>query len=166
MDRKATDEIVIVEADLASPTHARAVVDLIDAYARDELGNGRPLASEVREALIPALRQHPTTRILLAYDQDAPVGAAICFLGFSTFAAKPLLNIHDLVVLPTHRDRGIGRRLLTAVETKARSSGCCKLTLEVLANNPRARHLYQSFGFAGSMLVPENGASEFWAKPL
>ena len=50
--------------------------------------------------------------------RDNPVGAAVCFIGFSTFAAKPLINIHDFVVLPAARGKGVGRRLLEAVEKK------------------------------------------------
>jgi GNAT superfamily N-acetyltransferase len=38
---------------------------------------------------------------------------AICFIGFR-LRAKPLINIHDFLVLPTSRGKGIGRRLLKA----------------------------------------------------
>ena len=37
---------------------------------------------------------------------DKPVGLATTFEGFSTFAAKPLINIHDIAVLPDYRGRG------------------------------------------------------------
>ena len=57
--------IEIVEADLARSDHQQAVVELVDAYARDPMGNGAPLAAEVRAALIPGLRRHPTTLIFL-----------------------------------------------------------------------------------------------------
>jgi len=80
-------------------------------------------------------------------DGDRPVGAAICFIGFSTFAAKLLINIHDFVVLPASRGKGVGRRLLDAVEGKARELGCCKLTLEVMDNNHHALRMYQAAGF-------------------
>ncbi len=63
----AETQIEIVEADLARADHQQAIVALIDAYAADPLGNGRPLSAEVRETLIPELRQHPSTLILLAY---------------------------------------------------------------------------------------------------
>jgi GNAT superfamily N-acetyltransferase len=137
----------VAPADLADATQARAVVDLVDSYARDIMGGGEPLPEAVRTGLIPGLRRHPTTLVFLAWDREQPVGVAVCFRGFSTFAAKALVNIHDLAVLPQWRGRGVGRLLLRAVAEWARAHECCKLTLEVLDHNDRARHLYESEGF-------------------
>jgi GNAT superfamily N-acetyltransferase len=160
------EPIEIVEAELSRTAHQHAVVELINAYAADPMGNGKPLALEVRNALIPGLRQHPTTLIFLAYQGDDAIGIAVCFLGFSTFAAQPLINIHDLAVLPGYRGLGIGRQLLEAVERKARSLGCCKLTLEVLEHNHRARRVYEAAGFAQATYREEAGGTWFLAKPL
>lgn len=140
--------IEVVQADLNSREHQGAIVELVDSYAREPMGIGQPLSAEVRAGMIPGLREHPTTMVFLAYQGDLAIGIAVCFLGFSTFAARPLINIHDLAVLPAHRARGTGRQLLAAVERKARELGCCKLTLEVLDTNDRARRTYAAFGFA------------------
>lgn len=113
------------------------------------MGGGRDLPVAVRDRLISGLRQHPTSLVFLAFDAATPVGVAVCFLGFSTFAARPLINIHDLAVLPDYRGQGIGSLLLERVEAKGRELGCCKLTLEVRADNHRAQRLYQRFGFGG-----------------
>jgi len=53
------------------------------------------------------LRKHPTTLIFLALDRDQPVGIVTCFVGFSTFAARPLVNVHDLHVTKDYRRRGV-----------------------------------------------------------
>jgi ribosomal protein S18 acetylase RimI-like enzyme len=104
----------------------------------------------------------PTAHIFLAYAESRPVGIAVCFRGFSTFAAKQLINIHDLAVLPEFRGQGVGRKLLAAVEQKARELDCCKLTLEVQEHNQHARGLYESFGFAqAEYLAPAGGALFF-----
>lgn len=158
--------IQVFEANLADLRHQRAVLALIDAYSTDDLGDGKPLDPEVRARLIPGLRNHPTTLVFLAFDADMPVGVAVCFLGFSTFAAKPLINIHDFFVQRSHRARGVGRQLLHAVEAKARVLGCCKLTLEVLENNTRALRLYAAVGFARYQLQEAAGGAIFMAKPL
>jgi GNAT superfamily N-acetyltransferase len=105
------------------------------------------------------LQQHPTTLVFLAYHGDEPVGLAICFRGFSTFAARPLVNISDYFVLPAHRGAGVGRELLAAIEARARALGCCKLTLEVQENNRRAQKLYAAAGFSQAVYVPEAGGS-------
>jgi ribosomal protein S18 acetylase RimI-like enzyme len=158
--------VEIVEADLDRPDHQQAVLDLTDAYAADAMGSGRPLPTVVRAALVPGLRNHPTTLIFLAYQAVRPIGIATCFRGFSTFAARGLVNVHDLAVLPGYRGRGVGRELLAAVERKARALGCCKLTLEVQEGNRRARALYESAGFAQAVYAEDAGGALFFSKPL
>lgn len=153
-------------ADLDNPAHQSAVLTLIDAYSRDPMGDGRPLTTGVRERLIPGLRQHPTTLIVLAFDGELPVGVAVCFLGFSTFSARPLVNLHDVAVLPSHRGLGVGRGLLEAVEVRARELGCCKLTLEVLDKNEKALRTYHAAGFKRYALQPGAGEAIFLTKPL
>jgi ribosomal protein S18 acetylase RimI-like enzyme len=158
--------IRIVEADLSLAEHQEAVLAMVDAYSSDAMGNGKPLDQDVRTRLIPGLRRHPTTLILLAFDGIQPIGAAVCFIGFSSFAAKPIINIHDFVVLPASRGKGIGRRLLEAVEAKARELGCCKLTLEVMDKNHQAIRMYQAAGFERYSLQEEAGVAIFMSKPL
>lgn len=160
----ALSDVVVRDAHLADARDADAIVTILDSYAFDEVGGSEGLAPDVRERLIPALRQLRTTLVLLAFVEGAPVGVAVCFFGFSTFKAQPLLNIHDLAVLPEHRGRGVGRALLNAAEERARRNGCCRLTLEVQEDNPRARGLYASFGFED--VVVRELPTRFLAKPL
>jgi hypothetical protein len=42
-----------VQADLSNVDHQDAVLAMVDAYSRDPMGDGAPLAAEVRERLIP-----------------------------------------------------------------------------------------------------------------
>jgi ribosomal protein S18 acetylase RimI-like enzyme len=149
--------IDVIEANLDQDEHSRDVLALTAAYARDPMGNSAPLAPEVLDRLIKGLRSHPTTRIFLLYQSEKAVAMAVCFLGFSTFQAKPLLYIHDFVVLPEKRGMGLGRTLLQAVEAKARASGCCKITLEVQEKNTRARRLYESVGMAQALYSEDAG---------
>src|SRR5262245_57652849 len=158
--------LVICEADYGDPAHARGIVDVLDSYARDPMGGGQPLRAEVRERLVPALRAHPTALVLLAVGDPGPIGVAVCFLGFSTFEARPLVNVHDLAVLPQHRGRGVGRALLAGVEQRARARGCCKLTLEVLDENETARRLYVRFGFQDFAVQGSPLPTRFLSKKL
>ena len=158
--------VEIVEADLTSVPHQVAIVELLNAYAMDPMGNGKPLPAEVRSALIPGLQEHPTTIVFLAYREGQAVGIAVCFRGFSTFAARPLINIHDLAILPEHRGQRIGSQLLAVIEKKARATGCCKLTLEVQENNRRARAVYQAAGFAQAEYHESAGGALFFSKRL
>jgi ribosomal protein S18 acetylase RimI-like enzyme len=156
--KNTSANISVVQADLNLPQHQRAVAELTSMYAADEMGSGAPLAPDILNRLIPGLREHPTTIIFLAYNGEKPVGIANCFLGFSTFAAKPLINIHDLAVVPECRGQHVGRALLEAVATHARKLGCAKVTLEVQENNFRAQAAYKSAGFTGG--------SYFYSKKL
>ncbi|MFO0691733.1 MAG: GNAT family N-acetyltransferase [Myxococcota bacterium] len=56
--------------------------------------------------------------------------------------------VSDLVVLPAHRSRGLGRRLLEQAEALARTVGTTRLEIGVLAKNPDAARLYRDFGFS------------------
>jgi GNAT superfamily N-acetyltransferase len=129
------------------------------------MGNGRPLPAAVLERLVPALRDHPTAVVLIAFDGSRPVGIANSFQGMSTFVARRLLNLHDLAVIPEYRGKGVGRLLMSAVEAKARELGCCKVTLEVLEGNP-ARQIYEASGYVSLDYGNGAGRSLFLTKVL
>ena len=160
------DSFTVTEADLSDSAHQAATLSMMDAYSRDDMGDGKPLSDWSRKHLIAGLREHPTTLVFLVFRRAEPVGIATCFRGFSTFAAQPLLNISDYFVLPTCRGHGIGKRLLEAIEHRARELGCCRLTLEVQEHNSRARAIYGAAGFAQAVYVAEAGGSLFMAKQL
>ena len=143
----SSEKIEIRTADLADPAQAHALVEILDAYAREPNGQSAPIAPEARANLAAGLRAHPAAFVLFACDGLRPVGAAVCFVGFSTFAGRPLVNIHDLAVLPAQRGRGIGSLLLAEIERRARELGACKVTLEVHDTNHGAKRLYAETGF-------------------
>ncbi|MEN9578595.1 MAG: hypothetical protein RJA70_1604 [Pseudomonadota bacterium] len=158
--------IEIIEADLRTPSHSETLVQLMDEYARDPMGGGKGLSDDVKANLAPALAMRTTAHVILAFVEDQPAGLVVCFEGFSTFACKPLLNIHDLIVATPYRGMGISKLLLHKVEAIAIALGCCKLTLEVLAGNHVARAAYSACGFRGYELSPQVGQALFWEKQL
>lgn len=157
--------LAIALADYRDRRDATDVVTLLDTYARDPMGGGAPLADDVKARLPGDLAANPQAFSLIARIDDQAVGLANCFMGYSTFAARPLVNIHDLAVLPGHRGAGIGKALLAAVEAEALKRGASKITLEVLSGNP-ARHLYAACGYGDYQLDPEAGHGLFWQKRL
>lgn len=156
----------IVRADLELVEHQAAVRALTAAYALDPMGNGAPLDDHVLSRLIAGLQSTPTTLIFLAFAGEQAVGIATCFRGYSTFLAKPLINIHDLAVLAEFRGRGIGKQLLEAVVEHARATDCGRVTLEVQQNNSRARHVYERCGFAHAVYGETTGGALFYIKAL
>ncbi|MEZ6194070.1 MAG: GNAT family N-acetyltransferase [Phycisphaerales bacterium] len=144
--------IHVIRADYDNPRHKDDIEAMLDAYARDPMGGGRPLPEDVMQRLVPGLKAHPASYTFLAYrgdpDNDGQVaGIANCFLGFSTFAGRPLINIHDLAVHHSARRMGVGRKLLDAVRDHAISLGCCGVTLEIRDDNTAAWKLYADYGF-------------------
>jgi GNAT superfamily N-acetyltransferase len=157
--------LTVALADYRDARDAADVVALLDAYARDPMGGGEPLPEAVKARLAGDLAANPQAFSVLARLDDRAVGLANCFMGYSTFAAAPLVNIHDLAVLPGHRGAGIGAALMQAIEAEALQRGACKITLEVLSGNP-ARHLYARQGYGDYQLDPATGHALFWQKRL
>jgi ribosomal protein S18 acetylase RimI-like enzyme len=151
----------IVRADYADPQHASDLVGLLDTYARDPAGGGQPLSEYARTHLPTQLAARATAFSVLAYDGDEAVGLVNCIEGFSTFACRPLVNIHDVIVLASHRGQGVGRLMLEKVAVLARERDACKLTLEVLAGNRPAFALYERMGFKPYQLDAAMGHAQF-----
>ena len=156
----------IVTADLDDPLHAEAIIFLLNAYAQDEMGGGQALSEYTKLNLISELKKRPYMLAIIAFFKDEPAGLAICIEGFSSFACMPLLNVHDMVVLPQFRGQKYSHKLLAKAEEVAKERNCCKLTLEVLERNTVARNAYRSFGFEGYELDPKMGKALFWQKKL
>ncbi len=158
--------IVVRQVDYLELRDRQALLDVLDAYSRDPMGAGHPLAEDVRARLCDDLSRIPGAVSFLAWAEDLPVGLINGFLGYSTFKARPLINVHDIAVVPAWRGRGVARQLLQALQDYARELGCCKLTLEVLSGNRRARQAYISFGFEDYALDPDAGTAIFMQKWL
>jgi ribosomal protein S18 acetylase RimI-like enzyme len=158
--------INILLADYHNSSHQQAILMLLDAYARDPMGGGEGLSEEVMNTLPPMLAAEPGAFSILAFVDDQAAGLVNCFQALSTFRARPLINIHDVAVLPDYRGQGLGTAMLNKVEEIARERGCCKLTLEVLEGNRVARKAYEKLGFSGYELNPELGQALFWEKKL
>ena len=156
----------IKRVDYLNASDAKALVFLLDAYAQDPMGGGEALNPENAARLCTDMARIAGAASFMAWLEAKPVGLINCFEGYSTFKAKPLLNVHDIAVLSGHRGQGIGQALLQAAEKLARTRGCCKLTLEVLSGNAQALSSYKRFGFAQYELDPAAGQAQFMQKWL
>jgi len=160
----ATEKAIL--ADLSNTQHSAAVLFLLNEYAKDPMGGGEGLSESVRQNLIPALQARHDAHVILIFVDNKPAAIAICFEGFSTFAARSLLNIHDFAVAAEFRGRGLAKILMNKIEEVARRLDCCKITLEVLEGNKVAQATYRASGFAGYELDPLMGRAMFWQKKL
>ncbi len=153
-------------ADWSNPKDGEAVVMLLNAYAEDPMGGESPLSDYARANLPAAMASTPGAFSAIGYLDGQPVALANCFTTLSTFACKPIVNIHDLAVLPDARGRRAGQQMLAFVESEAKAIGACKITLEVLTGNDRARRSYEHFGFEAYTLDDTTGHALFLQKGI
>jgi len=91
-------------------------------------------------------RRRPYFRVLLCFSGADPVGFALYFFAYSTFAARPTLYLEDLFVMPAFRGEGAGRALLTALARIAVRRGCGRMEWAVLDWNRSAIRFYRRLG--------------------
>jgi len=159
-------EFSVYLADYNKAKDAQAILGLLDHYARDPMGGGKPLSKFVLQNLIESLSKTTGAFSVLAYDGNVAVGLINCFQSFSTFKCMPIINIHDVIVRKNYRGNKLAEKMLELVEQTAKERGSCKLTLEVLEGNTAAKHVYQEFGFNAYQLDPEQGNALFWEKSV
>ena len=158
--------IQLKRADYHDKKHSEDLISLLNAYAIDPMGGGEPLDDYVKENLITSLKQRQDVFSILCYVDNEAAGLLNCIEGFSTFSAKPVMNIHDVTVLPKFRGLGLSEKMFSEVEELAKEKGCCKLTLEVLEGNEVAKNAYQKYGYSGYELDPKMGKAIFWQKKI
>ena len=159
-------EILVLQASYSNSVHAEAIGLLLNHYAQDPMGGGHALSADLLQQLPAELAKRPHAFSVLAFVGGEPAWLVNCFEGFSTFACRPLVNVHDVVVKEPFRGLGLSQKMLQKVEEIARQRGCCKITLEVLEGNPVAQASYRKFGFDDSIFDPAHGRMLFWSKAL
>jgi ribosomal-protein-alanine N-acetyltransferase len=93
---------------------------------------------------IAGLLSSPGVAGFLLTDGSADIGMAICRV------VADEAELLTVAVDPAHRRRGAARLLLGAVADRVRDEGARTLFLEVGADNPGARALYDSHGFSAA----------------
>jgi len=159
-------QITIRQIDYTNARDGSDLVYLMDCYAQDPMGDNAPLDESVKNSLVEKLSKIPHAFSIIAYVDNKPAGLTNCFECFSTFKAKPLINIHDVIVSEEFRGLNISQKMLEKVEKIANERGCCKVTLEVLEGNTIAQNAYRKFSFGAYELDPKMGKAMFWQKNL
>ncbi len=158
----AMNKIQTVKVNYQDQTQLVELISLLNSYALDPLGGSKALSTDVQQRLLTELPLQTNMFSILVRVDGKSVGFCNCLWGFSTFAAQPLVNIHDLALLPEYRGQGLSRFLLQAVVEEAEKGEAVKVTLEVLGNNHTAQQAYRRFGFAPYELSEGAGIAEFW----
>ncbi len=124
-------------------------IDLIYGFIL-ALAEYEKLAHEVR-ADREVLARHlfgprPMAEVLIAQQNDKPVGFALFFHNFSTFEGRPGIYLEDLFVDPQARGCGAGKALLAALARRTIERDCARLEWSVLDWNTPAIDFYRAIG--------------------
>lgn len=92
------------------------------------------------------IASNPFEKYLVGVIGEKIVGA-MQYTSNHSSAAGQFVRALDLVIHPEMRRQGYGLQMLEAVKRYAKETGVKKLTLRVLATNPKAIALYQKAGF-------------------
>jgi GNAT superfamily N-acetyltransferase len=88
----------------------------------------------------------PAAEVILTYVQNEPVGFAVYFQTFSTFAGRAGIYLEDLFIEPAYRSKGIGKAVLEYLARLTRQRGCARLSWAVLDWNQPAIEFYRKLG--------------------
>ena len=121
------------------------ILELIRALATYERAPNEVRATE--DQLVDVLfGKKPAAEVLLAFEDDNPIGFAVFFHNFSTWLGRPGLYLEDLFVKPEHRGKGYGRALLVYLGKIAHERGCGRMEWAVLNWNEPAIEFYKKLG--------------------
>ena len=109
------------------------------AAAMEAYGHGEKGAAALRRML-------PLIAVPVAFATLIEAGEPLAF-GLAA-AERGMVGLHDIVVVPKARGRGLGRRLVAALIDWGRRRGAPQAYLLVREGNQPARALYRSLGFA------------------
>lgn len=132
---------------LSNPVHQEAFIKLMNCYRTDPMGGAGLMTDEESRKIIGDLLMHPTYSGYFVRAGEEFIGLANCFTNYSTFKAKPLLNIHDFIVVSEWRGKKAAEFLLVEIGKYLKLKGYCRINLEVRNDNPRAQALYKRVGF-------------------
>ncbi|KPU82852.1 GNAT family acetyltransferase [Psychromonas sp. PRT-SC03] len=158
--------LTITRADLSNAVHAQAYLYLMTHYSCEPVSGEQALSDFSQNNLIDCLLKRSDVVILLAFKNGKAAGLLTAIEGFSTFACKPLFNIHDVSVHSDFRGFGISKLLFAEIEKIACARDYCKITLEVISSNAIAQNIYKKQGYSDPKSDPKQGYTLFWNKYL
>jgi len=98
--------------------------------------------------------EHPDVAVLVADHDGHVIGYAYAAVeGYDYMSLRgPAGLLHDVIVDPEHRRRGVGRLLLDATLAYLRSRGAPRVVLSTAVQNEAAQRLFASLGFRRTMI--------------
>jgi len=136
----------------AGEADATFILDMLRALA-EHVGEQHLMSATLEDIQRDGFGPDRHYDALIATADDTPVGLAVYFTTYSTYAGAPCLFVNDLIVDRQARGLNIGRRLMVELAGIAVQRNCCRLELHVHHDND-ARGFYESVGMTVSDELP------------
>jgi GNAT superfamily N-acetyltransferase len=136
----------------ATPADTERLVRLLEVLFSIE-ADFRPDPERQRRGLALMLCEPDRRAVLVAEREGEVVGMITAQLVVSTAEGGPAALVEDMVVEPAERGRGVGRRLLEAIEGWAAAHGASRLQLLADRENDAALAFYARTGWQATRLV-------------
>lgn len=109
-------------------------------------------SEQAKTYLQTRLRQHEAI-IFAFYEENKAVAFTLCYFTFSSTAMSKTLQLNDLFVAETHRNQGIGEKLIQHVFAYADENDFARVGIETAHDNVGAQRLYARIGFEQTSAV-------------
>lgn len=129
----------------AVPGDEALMMKFIRALAEHERATNRVSATEEKLHEIFFGKNKIADAIIAEWD-GAPVGHALYYMMISSYRAEPMVYLEDVVVDPSMRSKGIGRKLMAAVAARGLAKGAFRMKWSAITENTRAIALYKKIG--------------------
>ena len=112
-----------------------------------------PDPDKQRRALQIILREESRARIYVARSGDGIVAMAALHFTTSTAEGGKVAWFEDCIVRPEHRNKGLGKALVSYVVGQAQAEGALRVMLLTDGDNATAQALYRKSGFRDSAML-------------
>jgi predicted N-acetyltransferase YhbS len=118
---------------------------------RSQVEDGRDPSSDDYRRVMARIRETPGHELLvLEYGGEVAGTLVLLIVPNLSHSACPWALLENLIVDRRHRRRGLGRMLMEYAVSRARDSGCHKVTLNSDKRRDDAHSFYRSLGFEAS----------------
>ncbi|HEY1285657.1 MAG TPA: GNAT family N-acetyltransferase [Solirubrobacterales bacterium] len=149
-----------VELSRTTPQDPAAVVMHEALYREADERGGLP--PPIAVPAMPVGLTPPTGALLIAHEGLEPVG-----IGGVRHLGTDVAEVKSMYVRPSHRGRGVARRLLEELESIAREHGCLAVRLDSSRYLTEAVSLYRSAGYEEIADYNGNRSADIWfERPL
>jgi ribosomal protein S18 acetylase RimI-like enzyme len=129
-------QAVLADLDLLAP--------MLDQYRQFYQ---RPSDAAAARAFLLERFNHGESVLFIAQDGDTVLGFTQMYPSFSSVSLARVFVFNDLFVAEAGRRRGVGKALIAAAASYAKSLGARFLTLSTARTNESAQALYESTGW-------------------